>query len=77
MKSPLYVGSGSLYYENSHYMMSKHLFIMVDLHYMMSKHLYIIVDLPYMLIQPHYIMYVSHYIMGYCLYMHQVDNMVR
>ena len=31
-------------------------------HYMMSKHLYIMVDLHYMLIQPHYIMYVSHYI---------------
>ena len=52
---------------------------MVDLHYMMSKHLlnYIMVDLHNMLIQPHYIIYVSHYIMGYCLYMHQVDYMVR
>ena len=35
-------------------MMSKHLYIMVDLHYMMGKHLYIMVDLHYMLIQPHY-----------------------
>ena len=45
-------------------MMSKHLYIKVDLHYMMSIHLYIMVDLHYMLIQPHYIMYmyVSHYI---------------
>ena len=40
---------------------------------MMSKHLYLMVDLHYMLIQPHYIMYDSHYIMGYCLYIHQVD----
>ena len=58
-KSPLYVGPGSLYYENFHYiiyMMSKHLYIMVDLHYMMGKHLYIMVDLHYMLIQPHYMM---------------------
>ena len=37
-------------------MMSKHLYIMVDLHYMMSKHLFIMVDLHYMLIQPHYIL---------------------
>ena len=44
---------------------------------MMSKHLYIMIDLHYMLIQPHYIMYVSHYIMGHCLYMHLVDYMVR
>ena len=44
---------------------------------MMSKHLYIMVDLHYMLIQLHDIMYVSHYIMGNCLYMHQVDYMVR
>ena len=29
---------------------------MVDLHYMMGKHLYIMVDLHYMLIQPHYMM---------------------
>ena len=58
-------------------MMSKLLYITVDLHYMMSKHLYIMVDLHYMLIQPHYILYVSHYIMGCCLYMHQVDYMVR
>ena len=50
---------------------------MIDLHYMMSKHLYIMVDLHYMLIQPHYIMYVSHYNMGCCIYMHQVDYMVR
>ena len=50
---------------------------MVNLHYMMSKHLYIMVDVHYMLIQPHYIMYVSNYIMGYCLYMHQVDYIVR
>ena len=63
MKSLLYAGPGSLYYENFHYMMSKHLYIMVDLHYM--------------LIQPHFIMFVSHYIMGYCLYMHQVDYVVR
>ena len=34
---------------------------------MMSKHLYIMVDLHYMLIQLHNIMYVSHYIMGNCL----------
>ena len=53
-KCPLYVGPGSLYDENFHFMMSKHLSIMVDLHYM--------------LIQPHYIMNVSHYIMGYSLY---------
>ena len=66
-KSPLYVGQGSLYYENFHYIMSKHLYIMVDLHYMMCTHLYIMVDLQYMLIQPHYIMYVSHYIMGYTI----------
>ena len=52
----IYVGPGSLYYENFHYMMGKHLYIMVDLHYMMSKHLYIMVDLHYMLIQPHYMM---------------------
>ena len=60
-------------------MMSKHLYIMVDLHYMMSKHLYhvyIMVDIHYMLIQARHIMYLSHYIMGYCLYMHQVDYMV-
>ena len=44
---------------------------------MMSKHLYIMVDVHYMLIQPHYIMYVSNYIMGYCLYMQQVDYIVR
>ena len=44
---------------------------------MMNKHLYIMVDVHYMLIQPHYIMYVSNYIMGYCLYMHQVDYIVR
>ena len=50
---------------------------MVDLHYIMSKQLYIMVDLHYMLIQPHYIMHVSNYIMGYYLYMHQVDYMVR
>ena len=37
-------------------MMSKHLYIIVDLHYMMGKHLYIMVDLHYMLIQPRYIM---------------------
>ena len=55
-KSPLYVGPGSLYYENFHYMMSKHLYIMVALYYMMSKHLYIMVDLHYMLIQPHHMM---------------------
>ena len=29
----VYVGPGSLYYENFHYMMSKHLYIIVDLHY--------------------------------------------
>ena len=46
-------------------MMSKNLYIMVNLHYMMSKHFYIMVDVHYMLIQPHYIMYVSNYIMGY------------
>ena len=73
----LNVGPGSLYYETFHYMMSKNLYIMLDLHYMMIKHLYIMVDLHYMLIQSHYTMYVSHYIMGYCLYMHQVDYMVR
>ena len=28
-------------------MMSKHLYIMVDLHYMISKHLYIMVDGPF------------------------------
>ena len=77
MRKSLHVGQSSLYYENFHYMISKHLYIMVDLHHMMSKHLYMMVDLHYMLIQPHYIMYVSHYIMGYCLYMHQVDYMVR
>ena len=64
----LNVGPGSLYYEMFHYMMSKNLYIMLDLHYMMIKHLkmkvYIMVDLHYMLIQPHYTMYVSHYIMG-------------
>ena len=65
MGSPLYVGPGSIYYKNFHHMMSKYLYIMVDLHYMMSKHLYIMVGLHYMLIPPHYIMYVSHYIMGY------------
>ena len=43
-KSPLYVGPGSLYYEDFHYLMSKHIYIMVDLHYMVSKHLYIKVD---------------------------------
>ena len=41
---------------SSLYMMSKHLYIMVDLHYMMGKHLYIMVDLHYMLTQPHYMM---------------------
>ena len=70
-------GPGSLYYETFQYMMSKNLYIMLDLHYMMIKHLYIMVDLHNMLIQPHYTMYVSHYIMGYCLEMHQVDYMVR
>ena len=55
-KSTLYVGAGSLCYENFHNMMSKHLYIMVDLHYMKGKHLYIMVDLHYTLIQPHYMM---------------------
>ena len=77
-KVHLNVGPGSLYYEKFHYMMSKiFIYIMLDLHYMMIKHLYIMVDLHYMLIQPHYTMFVSHYIMRYCLYMHQVDYMVR
>ena len=62
-KVHLNVGPGSLYYETFHYIMSKNLYIMVDLYYM--------------LIQPHYTMYVSYYIMGYCLYMHQVDYMFR
>ena len=56
-KVHLNVGPGSLYHETFHYMMSKNLYIMLDLHYMMIKHLYIMVDL-------HYTMYVSHYIMG-------------
>ena len=70
-KVHLNVGPGSLYNETFHYMTSKNLYIMLDLHYMMSKHIYI------MLIQPHFTMYVSHYIMGYCLYVHQFDYMVR
>ena len=38
-KVHLNVGPGSLYYEKFHYMMSKNLYIMLDLHYMMIKHL--------------------------------------
>ena len=37
---------------------------------MMIKHLYISILV-------YYTMYVSHYIIDYCLYMHQVDYMVR
>ena len=34
-KSPICVGPGYLYYENFIYMMSKNIYIMVDLHYTM------------------------------------------
>ena len=40
-KVHLNVGPGSLYYEKFHYMLSKNLYIMLDLHYMMIKHMYI------------------------------------
>ena len=57
-------------------MMGKHLYIMVDLHYMMCKHLYIMVLTLYADTTSIYDVTTNH-IMGYCLYMHQVDYMVR
>ena len=39
-------------------MMSKHLYIMVDLHYMMGKHLYIMVDLHYITTDNHVVLFI-------------------